>query len=89
MVSATTDLNDTEYDTIKRMLQEHMIFTGSPKAQSILANWDQMKSRFTKVISNDYKFILENIEIANQMGITGEDAMRYALDERYKPVVTN
>ncbi|SFE44718.1 glutamate synthase large subunit [Trichococcus pasteurii] len=89
MVSATTDLNDTEHDTIKRMLQEHMIFTGSPKAQSILASWDQMKSRFTKVISNDYKFILENIEIANQMGITGEDAMRYAFDERYKPVVTN
>ena len=89
MVSATKDLNETEHDTIKRMLQEHMIFTGSPKAQNILANWDQMKSSLTKVISNDYKFILENIEIPNQMGITGEDAMRYAFDERYKPVTTN
>ena len=89
MVSATKDLNETETDTIKRMLQEHMIYTGSPKAQRILANWDEMQGQFTKIISNDYKFILDNIEKANGLGLSGDEAMRYAFDERYKPVATH
>ena len=44
---------------LRRMIEEHLRFTGSAKAARVLSSWDEMLPKFVKVMPNDYKRILE------------------------------
>ena len=65
------DLDPLEEDdiaTLKKLIEEHMAYTGSTVASSILSDWDRQVSLFTKVIPFDYKAVLnkkkDNLKIA-------------------------
>ena len=68
-VSEEKDLND-----LKRLIELHKKHTGSKNATRILSNWDSMIKKFVKVMPNDYKRILaereinQNIETVNANG---------------------
>ena len=46
--------------TIRRLLENHLLFTDSPVAREILANWDRDFRYFVKVMPTDYRRVLEN-----------------------------
>ncbi|WP_340203239.1 glutamate synthase large subunit [Ascidiimonas sp. W6] len=58
----------SEKDTlvIKELIEAHHFHTKSPKAKSILDNWEQLKSQFIKVMPEEYKKALERMEIEKQ-----------------------
>jgi glutamate synthase domain-containing protein 3 len=61
MVSLETPDTPEDEATIKRLLSNHLKFTGSPIAKAILDDWDRERRYFVKVIPNDYKRVLANM----------------------------
>ncbi len=50
---------DKDLETIQTMVRSHTNYTGSTKGFSILNNWEEEKHNFQRVISHEYKRILE------------------------------
>jgi glutamate synthase (NADPH/NADH) large chain len=44
---------------VRRLLENHRLYTGSAKAQRILAAWDDCVQKFVKVIPDAYAAVLE------------------------------
>ena len=61
MVSLEKPDQPEDVATIRRLLENHVNFTGSPIAKSILDDWDRELRYFVKVIPNDYKRVLANL----------------------------
>jgi glutamate synthase (NADPH/NADH) large chain len=57
---------------VKDLLEEHVQRTQSPRASSILANWDSNKERFVKVFPKEYRRVLQ--ERATRASNSGEHA---------------
>ena len=45
--------------SLHSLIQEHYQYTGSAKAQEILASWDDVLPRFVKIFPRDYRRVLE------------------------------
>ncbi len=45
--------------TLKGMLEKHAAYTGSERAQAILADWDNYRGKFVKVLPLEYKRVLD------------------------------
>src|SRR5690606_27270540 len=45
-------------DEIKRMISQHLEYTGSTPARLLLDDWDNLSSGFIKVMPRDYKGVL-------------------------------
>ncbi|MCX5779468.1 MAG: glutamate synthase large subunit [Firmicutes bacterium] len=80
-VAAEEDLKE-----IRAMIKKHVYYTGSPQGRKILSDWQRYERRFTKVIPDDYKRMLENIDKAHQAGLSGEEALMVAFDENNKDI---
>ena len=72
-----------EQDTeeVRQMLENHLKYTGSPKAEYILNNWDSFSEKTVKVIPKDYKKMTNLIDSHIQSGMTGEEAKMAAFME--------
>ena len=53
------DLQESDHKTLQGLLQNHLDYTKSPKAASILSNWPKSSKKFIKVMPTDYKRALE------------------------------
>jgi len=73
-----------ELNEVKAMIQKHVEYTQSPLGKKVLENWESYAPKFTKVIPKDYKRMLANIEKANRIGYTGEEALLVAFEENFK-----
>ncbi|MBV9488633.1 MAG: glutamate synthase large subunit [Verrucomicrobia bacterium] len=47
-----------DQELVKRLLENHVVYTNSSKAKRILANWDEGKTKFVKVIPDAYAEVL-------------------------------
>ncbi|MFV1921258.1 MAG: glutamate synthase-related protein [Methylotenera sp.] len=54
-------LNQPDEIILKRLIENHAKFTGSPRAKEILANWDTSREKFVKVMPNEYKRALTEL----------------------------
>ena len=45
-------------DQLKRLVEDHVKYTGSPKAKSLLADWNASLKKFVKVFPNEYRRVL-------------------------------
>ena len=73
-----------EISELRQMVQRHADYTHSKLAQRVLADWDQMTSKFVKVLPNDYNRMLKAIKRAESSGLSGEDALMAAFQENAK-----
>lgn len=71
-----------ELDEIKEMIRKHVAYTQSPLGRDVLANWETVAQRFTRVIPKDYKQMLENIDKAHKAGLNGDEALMAAFEGR-------
>jgi glutamate synthase (NADPH) large chain len=60
MVSLEKPDKPEDLETIKRMLQNHVKYTGSTTAKAILDDWENEQRWFVKVMPNDYRRVLEH-----------------------------
>jgi glutamate synthase (ferredoxin) len=49
------DLEDSDREKLQELLQNHIDYTQSPKAKSILKDWPKSSKNFIKVMPTDYK----------------------------------
>ena len=55
-------LGRTDSDVVLWLLRRHLELTGSPKAEEILAKWDDYRPRFVKFFPREYRRALLNGE---------------------------
>lgn len=72
---------EAEIEEVKGMIQKHVQYTCSDVGRSVLKNWDARLPKIVKVIAKDYKFMLEAIERATKLGLSGEEAIMAAFEE--------
>jgi glutamate synthase domain-containing protein 2/glutamate synthase domain-containing protein 1/glutamate synthase domain-containing protein 3 len=66
--------SDEDFEEIRALVSEHAARTGSPVAERVLEQWEQLKSSFVKVMPYDYKRALR--ELAEEQSIeAGEPAV--------------
>ena len=86
MVGLETLEDSEEINDLREMIQKHADYTGSQKAVKVLANWDEMVSKFVKVMPKDYKRVLQAIEKAIADGLSGDDALNAAFEQNARDV---
>ncbi|WP_158735398.1 glutamate synthase large subunit [Alteribacillus sp. YIM 98480] len=75
-------LEDTEeIKQLKSLIENHVYYTESSLAESLLQQWKSSVSKFVKVIPKDYKQMLESIEIAKKEGLSEQEAIMTAFNE--------
>ncbi len=48
-------LGKSDADIVRDMLARHVHYTGSPKAQTVLDNWDSYRMKFVKILPHEYR----------------------------------
>ena len=70
-----------EVAEVRQMIERHLVYTGSPRAQQVLGHWDEMVSRFVKVYPRDYRHMLNALARVRSEGLTGDEAVMAAFEE--------
>ncbi|ACB74182.1 glutamate synthase large subunit [Opitutus terrae] len=70
-----------EIAEVRALIENHLAYTKSGRAQRVLDLWDAMVPRFVKVLPKDYKRMLACIERARGQGLTGDEAVMAAFEE--------
>jgi len=58
-------LNQPDEVTLLHLIDKHIEYTGSARAQEIRADWDNARSKFVKVMPNEYKRALTEMAAAS------------------------
>ena len=66
-----------KYDVaeLKKMIEEHVLRTGSEKGRDILAHFEEYLPRFKKIIPHDYEKMLKLIGRMEERGLSEEQAL--------------
>jgi glutamate synthase domain-containing protein 2/glutamate synthase domain-containing protein 1/glutamate synthase domain-containing protein 3 len=59
-------LQPDDISTLQELIRRHLALTGSPRAQTILDNWDSLLPKFVKVFPNEFKRVLQMANEADQ-----------------------
>jgi glutamate synthase (ferredoxin) len=70
-----------EIATVRALVEQHLEYTGSARARSLLESWASATARFIKVIPNDYRRVLTHLQRAHDMGLTGQEAIMAAFED--------
>lgn len=76
--------DDGEVNEVLELINNHVKYTGSQYAQDILDNWEKILPKFVRVIPRDYKRMLEAMDRAHKMGLTGIEAVMLSFEENRK-----
>jgi glutamate synthase (NADPH/NADH) large chain len=71
MVELTELETEEDEATVLRLLVDHLKYTGSTPAGIILANWKKIKDEFVKVLSPEYRKVLENRGVKELEAVNG------------------
>jgi glutamate synthase (ferredoxin) len=80
MVQLTSLSEADEIEAVTSLIARHAEYTGSRRAQQILAEWDDWLRLFVKVIPNDYKRVLEAERRVIQSGVSADQAVMSAFE---------
>jgi glutamate synthase (ferredoxin) len=81
MVDVGPLVEPEEIAAVRAMIDKHLNYTRSARAQQVLGAWEQMAPQFVRVMPRDYSRMLANIARAHDQGLTGEDAIMEAFEE--------
>jgi len=71
-----------EIAEVSSMIERHVRYTGSDRGRYILQLWEDMAPKFVKVMPKDYKRVLSALKKANESGLSGDDAITAAFEEK-------
>src|SRR5690606_6463538 len=61
-VDVTSDMSKHDDERLHALIQNHLRYTGSPRAREILDHWDAMRPKFVKVMPVEYRRALREME---------------------------
>ncbi|MEJ6502312.1 MAG: glutamate synthase large subunit [Rhodobacterales bacterium] len=65
-VDVTGDMSRHDDERLRRLIENHMFYTGSTRAAEILDNWETFRPKFVKVMPTEYRRALAEIEASQQ-----------------------
>jgi glutamate synthase (NADPH/NADH) large chain len=71
-------LEDEDREFLRATIRRHLDETGSPVAQRILDKWRREVEHFAKVMPKDYKRVLEAARVAEERGLSVDEAIMAA-----------
>ncbi|HJZ79701.1 MAG TPA: glutamate synthase large subunit, partial [Pyrinomonadaceae bacterium] len=80
MVELTPVEDDDEIEMIKNLIFRHAEYTASARATEILLAWEEALPKFTRVIPNDYRRVLEAEHRMKLTGLTAAEAAMAAFE---------
>jgi len=80
MVTLSDTLEETDRQLLRRLLENHVAYTDSARAEALLEDWEQTRSEFVRVMPDAYAEIIEERE--------GDD-VRNELPPAATPVVSS
>ena len=66
-------VQESDKNTIRKLLEQHLRYTGSNVAEKILDNWDMELKKFVRIMPLEYKRVLEQMA-ANGTEVEGEES---------------
>ena len=75
-----------ETSAVRSLVQRHFEYTGSSRAKSLLDTWDSVYMQFVKILPKDYQRMLVSVRRAQDLGLTGEEAIMAAFDENARNI---
>ncbi|MCP3027279.1 glutamate synthase large subunit [Halobacillus sp. A5] len=78
---------DEEITGLYEMIQQHVEYTKSPKAQRILNEWEETLPKFKRVIPESYLRMQQRIKVLKESGLDKFDAEMTAFEEGTKEPV--
>jgi len=75
-----------EIEALRLIIKKHADYTKSQAAFKVLALWDEMVSKFVKVMPKDYKRVLQAIKKAESDGLSGDEALNAAFEANARDV---
>jgi len=70
-----------ESAAVRALVQQHLEYTGSRRARTLLERWDAVVPRFVKVMPRDYQRVLACVRRAHEQGLSGDEAIMAAFEE--------
>ncbi len=70
-----------EKAAVRRLLERHVAYTASPRAQALLDDWPTTVSRFIRVVPNDYRRVMEAQARMRDKGLSEDEAEMAAFEE--------
>jgi glutamate synthase (ferredoxin) len=70
-----------ETSRVRGMIERHGQFTGSARAKHVLENWDDIVSKFVRIMPKDFKRAIASLQRAHDQGLSGEEAIMVAFEE--------
>jgi len=64
-----------DVELVRRLIQQHVEYTGSELGTRILLAWDQKAPMFVKIMPRDYKRVLQAIKKAEESGASVDEAV--------------
>jgi len=71
-VDIMKDMTRFDAERLHQLISNHARYTGSKRAQEILANWDSFKGKFRKVMPVEYRPALAELMAEKQLAAAGE-----------------
>jgi glutamate synthase (NADPH/NADH) large chain len=71
-VDVTSDMNHHDEERLYQMISNHMHFTGSGRAKTILDHWDIYRPKFVKIMPVEYRRALREMEEMRYGGVAAE-----------------
>ncbi len=78
------ECEDGEIGAVRERIEQHVKWTGSVKGRLVLADWENVRARFLKVLPTDYERVLKAQKKAVENGLSGDEAVRVAFEENAK-----
>ncbi|EOH87817.1 glutamate synthase large subunit [Enterococcus pallens] len=66
---------------LKELLEKHLVFTDSQKAEKLLANWEEEKQHFVKVYPSEYHEMIRVTEELAKTGLSGDELVEEAFNK--------
>ncbi|MCD8214235.1 MAG: glutamate synthase large subunit [Clostridiales bacterium] len=73
--------SEEDKQELKTMIENHLKYTGSKRAEYLLKNWKKEVKNFVKVIPETYKAVVEEIKKCKETGMTDEESNMKAFAE--------
>ncbi len=87
MVDLDALVDPCEAEEVRMMVHTHAEATGSLLGYRILADWEEALPRFVKVISKDYKRMLQTFQEMESAGLSGDEAVMASFEVNSKDLV--
>ena len=79
LVDVMGDMTRNDDERLRKLIENHLHYTGSSRAQGILDDWETVRDRFVKIMPVEYRRALAEMAKHRKADTTGLDVLEIGL----------